>query len=428
MRKNFFRISISVCLLIFFSLLPVYAQANYDAKIQYICSLMSMTAYNDKYGELARDTLTSYGWDFNSFNDNVENPAANFFIAHNDNFVPGESSYLLSVRGTNDLNDVSSDMKISLVPFGGNTPEGFDAYLAQPTNAQMPMVHSGFNQYVQTAFFTKKGDDGQTIGEKLVSILHNDPHAHLYITGHSLGGAVAVLTAARLNSIGVDPAQISVVTFGAPVVGNEAFAKTYGPSINLSRIILAGDPVRNLVQLLNPNYQQFGKEIKYSTVPSYDDKLSHKILLYVDASLRRYYDESKDTVEPPASDGKVLFTKPVCQLEAGQSNENIDFYIYAVLKDDISHYIDGTVWSDSTNVSPTDSNIKYIVNTDITISRQKYVQNSFYVSTTYTVYDAPSGKLISAFSIASNTAELTPIEAVLYNNLKLADELKATLI
>ncbi|MGH7128824.1 MAG: alpha/beta fold hydrolase, partial [Planctomycetaceae bacterium] len=47
----------------------------------------------------------------------------------------------------------------------------------------------------------------------------------LFLTGHSMGGALATLAAARLDSIG---AHISgVYTFGSPRVGDRAFAQAY---------------------------------------------------------------------------------------------------------------------------------------------------------------------------------------------------------
>ncbi|WP_196604271.1 lipase family protein [Pectinatus haikarae] len=418
MLKNFLKIIIYIYFFSAFALTSAFAQsAEYDAKAQYLCALMSMTAYNDKYGDLARNVLTSYGWDFNFLEAAPVNGASKFFTAANTDFIPGENSYLLSVRGTDDLKDVSSDMKINMVPFSGNDPSSI-------ANGQLPMVHSGFNRYVQAAFFTSQNDK-PSLGEKFISILRNDPHAHLYITGHSLGGAAAILTAAKLISMGLDPSRISVITFGAPAVGNEAFAKTYGENINLSRIVLSGDPVRNLVQVLNPNYRQFGREIKYAAPPSFDDKIRHKILLYLDICLREYYDKK----EPAASSsaGKIFFAKPTFNIDFNNDNENIDFYIRSVLQDNISHYIKNTVWENSSVSPPAFSAIKYLVKTDITITRQKYVKNSFYVSTAYTIYTAESGRLLTSFSAASDTVELTPIEAVLYNNISLEAELKKSL-
>lgn len=62
------------------------------------------------------------------------------------------------------------------------------------------------------------------------------------LTGHSRGGALAVLTALRLNAAGIDPE--SVFTFGAPRIGDAAFACAYHP--HLYCVEAAHDPVPSL--------------------------------------------------------------------------------------------------------------------------------------------------------------------------------------
>jgi hypothetical protein len=61
------------------------------------------------------------------------------------------------------------------------------------------------------------------------------PAANLYITGHSKGGAVAALAAARLVAAGL-PCSITVCTFAAAHPGNQDFADFYGRYISSGRI------------------------------------------------------------------------------------------------------------------------------------------------------------------------------------------------
>ena len=50
----------------------------------------------------------------------------------------------------------------------------------------------------------------------------------ILLTGHSLGGALATLAAYDIRvSLNVPPCQIECYTFGAPRVGNYAFAHDY---------------------------------------------------------------------------------------------------------------------------------------------------------------------------------------------------------
>ncbi len=402
----------------------VFAQSTDNPKVQYVCALMSMTAYNDKFSAIAKNALISYGWEFKFFQEKSNGASAKFFIAHNKSFIPGEDSYLLSICGTADLNDVSSDVKISLIPFG-STPAEFTAFADRTADNAVPMVHNGFNKYVQAALFTSKYNE-KTLGETLYTVLKNNPSAHLYITGHSLGGAAAIIAAARLNSLGSDPHQISVITFGSPAVGNAAFAETYGKNIDLLRVVMSGDPIRNLAQIFNSRYKLFGQEIKYPSLLSYDDKSSHEILLYMDMSLRKYYD-SKNMPSSRRQQGKIFFAQPVFNIPEDQVKENTGFYIQSVLQDNISHYIENISWGTSTAVPSLSADYKYIVYPEITISRQKYVKNSYYTSVSYTIYNARTKRLLTSIAAASDTIELTPIEAVLYNNIKLQADLISTL-
>ena len=58
--------------------------------------------------------------------------------------------------------------------------------------------------------------------EPILALVRNKP---LFITGHSMGGALAMLTACRLAKIDTPPA--AVYTFGAPRVGDPAFCDGY---------------------------------------------------------------------------------------------------------------------------------------------------------------------------------------------------------
>jgi hypothetical protein len=65
------------------------------------------------------------------------------------------------------------------------------------------------------------------ISRKLNEVLDANPKAKLYVTGHSLGGALATLfVALRLfENQGTDPRLGGVFTFGQPRVGDEAFVE-----------------------------------------------------------------------------------------------------------------------------------------------------------------------------------------------------------
>jgi len=57
------------------------------------------------------------------------------------------------------------------------------------------------------------------------------------VTGHSLGGAIAVLTAAELSLEEYDYNLATVYTYGKPRVGNKKFAKWFDDRLEEFRII-----------------------------------------------------------------------------------------------------------------------------------------------------------------------------------------------
>lgn len=92
----------------------------------------------------------------------------------------------------------------------------------------------------------------------------------LYITGHSLGGALAVLAAAAIHT---DPELTSVkdvlrgvYTFGQPMVGDEIFKSTFAPMFgeSLFRHVYADDPVPHLPPKSTGTFTHFGNEYRAS--------------------------------------------------------------------------------------------------------------------------------------------------------------------
>src|SRR3954447_21195474 len=70
-------------------------------------------------------------------------------------------------------------------------------------------------------------------GGRSEPILEQARDKPLFLTGHSMGGALAVLTACRLAKMGRPPA--AVYTYGAPRVGDRAFCAGY--SIPTYRVV-----------------------------------------------------------------------------------------------------------------------------------------------------------------------------------------------
>lgn len=121
-------------------------------------------------------------------------------------------------------------------------------------------IHSGFWEY-----WTDQSDQLTLLDD----ILSSKPDEYKYIiTGHSLGGAAAVLETSRILGLYneqesrplIYPSQISLITYGQPSVGSEAFSHLYDEIIKqggfYQRVVVEYDPVT----AVSP-YTHFGKRV-----------------------------------------------------------------------------------------------------------------------------------------------------------------------
>ena len=82
---------------------------------------------------------------------------------------------------------------------------------------------------------------------------------HLIITGISLGGALTCLSYVDIEQSGIFD-KIELVTFGAPRVGNRAWADWFDQKITVNRYFIKNDPIASLPICLTLlcNYKQPG--------------------------------------------------------------------------------------------------------------------------------------------------------------------------
>lgn len=205
----------------------------------------------------------------------------NFIFAQRINPVKNTNFYILAFRGSESKQDWILNFKTAKVPYQVET---------SPTDItdkqNQAMVHKGFNEYAKLAL---EVTDQQ--GKKLTDFLVEDPSAPILITGHSLGGAVATLYASRLLDLGVPAERIQVITFGAPEVGNSAYANKFQDRLPLLRITSSQDLIPISLNKFVGGYKNFGKHLEYKaklTKYSYADQ--HSMSFYFSESLKRYYD------------------------------------------------------------------------------------------------------------------------------------------
>ncbi|KAI9495081.1 catalysis At the Interface: the anatomy of A conformational change in A triglyceride lipase [Zychaea mexicana] len=125
------------------------------------------------------------------------------------------------VYDTNVLIARSDSEKTIYIVFRGSV--SIQNWLADLTATLVPYPDASLTAYVHTGFLASYTE----VQSKLMSTVKSQMNAHseykVAVTGHSLGGATALLCALDLHQQGVS--NIELFTFGQPRVGNAAFAK-----------------------------------------------------------------------------------------------------------------------------------------------------------------------------------------------------------
>lgn len=228
--------------------------------------------------------LRDYGWKIIPYHESSGKVAANFSLAHN--YFPdiNKNIYLVTFRGSADKGDWRVNLQTRQIPYQDkvipaqpqeNMPEG------------TPAVHEGFISYTDTMVLAAVIDEDHNL-KGIFRNVYEDTDAYLILTGHSLGGAAATLLGERLVSLGMPKDKFVVITFGAPAVGNDAFAAAYGDKIDLIRITNTADPVPGSLQTVFGGYKQFGYNYKYHLSMKMSN-FQHDIAMYFDHSVSEYF-------------------------------------------------------------------------------------------------------------------------------------------
>ena len=167
---------------------------DFDLKAAVPLALAAQAAYLDEEG--VRSFATEHGFPFSHFFD-VEGTQA-FVIA-------GEEKIVVAFRGTEPgaIEDIATDLRVRKIggPLGGRVHRGFLMALLQVWDDD------------------SKGFTG--IESVIRAMKKKYPSASLWVTGHSLGAALATLAAAFLTEEGF-PVQ-GLYIFGCPRVGDADF-------------------------------------------------------------------------------------------------------------------------------------------------------------------------------------------------------------
>eukprot|EP01065_Artemidia_motanka_P017867 TRINITY_DN21267_c0_g1_i1.p1 TRINITY_DN21267_c0_g1~~TRINITY_DN21267_c0_g1_i1.p1 ORF type:complete len:1646 (+),score=434.82 TRINITY_DN21267_c0_g1_i1:63-4940(+) len=170
---------------------------------------------------------------------------------------------VIAVRGTHNLRNVKTDVQFFRDVFEPMVDEGWRrggfldvrGHIKRIKNRfgwGLPRCHRGFRRAFDSV--------APEVVERLKPILDTHPHHEVVVTGHSLGGAIAMLLACEIRrKFGRVP---TVYTYGSPRVGNRTFAKIYDSIIpDTFRVVNQSDLISTLPWSLFGVFMHCGKEV-----------------------------------------------------------------------------------------------------------------------------------------------------------------------
>jgi len=169
---------------------------------------------------------------------------------------------VVAFRGTEAPNDSSVPVKQRLLDWCSD----FEANL-RPMGTLPGLVHNGYASSLEELW--------PQIEAKLMELL--SPGATVFLTGHSKGGGMAVLAAARLHMECSHWAtgMIDVATFASPRAGNDTFAAEFNKAFPACRryefgndLVVHLPPHSNVMALLNMYVGDFSRwiDVDYQSV------------------------------------------------------------------------------------------------------------------------------------------------------------------
>ena len=423
------------CLLFLLPVLVLAAPADLPSRC-FVCAAASEAAYSGELPELLRARLVAAGWRIESYETEGRRGTVGRFFHMVRTDEDGTDTHLIAFPGTERGSDVWTDLRLGRAAFGGDSPAEFLVVrdMRVTNRKETPLVHRGFLDYCQAALFTDvlPAYGNRTAGEVLAAELRAHPSMRIYLTGHSLGGAAAVLAAARLSDLGVAPEQLVVTTFGAPAVGNAAFVRRYEGRFTLHRVVMSGDPMKDV--LAAPlGFQQFGERVPWSPARSVA-KFPHAMMVYVDAAIRQIYDAyGGDNAFlflmglPNRTEGRTLYALPI-ETELDDTLAEDAPYMMAVLRDALHVQnasvvfaagggglsADGMLSGLSSHLAAARAaGAEQMVAYRIAGAKIRDARETYRLTLERAVYDR-DGNLLAAGSRSARTGALTPIETVLY--------------
>jgi hypothetical protein len=141
--------------------------------------------------------------------------------------------------------------------------------------------HGGFYNYIFGATATTEDDPSRRkydeILDDIMPLLQDNPGYKLYITGHSLGGALASVVAFYLANDDSIPKPVTCITFASPRVGDYGFREAtnvleQAKKLRVLRVVNNND---SIAMMPMTNFYHAGFQIRLYANPRYEPELTY---------------------------------------------------------------------------------------------------------------------------------------------------------
>lgn len=183
--------------------------------------------------------------------------------------IDGEDRIVVSFRGTSSWRNLRTDLKAFHVKmnrvlptvlgesdnYNGGSLESVSHAILGSRDGQDAKIHRGFAEAYKSV--------GARVMQRIKNMYEERPHP-VFLTGHSLGGALATICAYDcVLRLDLGAKDLYVATYGSPRVGNGAFRRLYDEAVPASwRVSVAADIVTKLPKV---GYEHVGKKVMLTT-------------------------------------------------------------------------------------------------------------------------------------------------------------------
>ena len=176
--------------------------------------------------------------------------------------VDGDDRIVIAFKGTNSVRNLRTDLKAFHMQAQRVLPTVLDEgdFECRETGVMKVLGSKEFEGAKLHKGFARAYMSISKGMLKMVKELYESEARPIYLTGHSLGGALASIAGFDLFlKMGLNGNQVFVSSFGSPRLGNSMFRKMYNEVIPHSwRIVIGPDVVTKLPKV---GYQHVGKKV-----------------------------------------------------------------------------------------------------------------------------------------------------------------------